>query len=336
MKNNFLNKSLLSFSASALLVSGLNAANAIQSASIDLEEYNLTKVVFDSLDATTLTAFTQDINDGNITIENNTTDNNISLSVESSSSTEIYLSVKNADDIKIIRGNTYNGLTLNVVDTVWDDSNVNVDFNLTKTLGTLVVKNDTWNLITIPAGLTTNAKEMIKANKATMIWGWEVNSSSEYNWVDYPNKMEAGRGYWVRTRIANNTAGSLGNVVATDYNTTVLADYNTSYEVNVSNFADVISAIPKKDEWALVGNSGSGTATIVDTSGTENNSTIYFFEDLLNKEENCYFVSIYHWTTTDSNTSGVWINDTEGGHTISGSEIPQNAAVWTKQRLCDQ
>jgi len=330
MKTNLLQRSILSFSASALLVSGLNGLS-ITSASLDLETYSKLKVVFDiPIGDTNLTAFRTDILDGNITIQNDTTDDNISISLDGNeSNTTFYFSIPDAEDINVIRGNSYNNLVFHMNDSILDDSNTSTDTNLTKTLGTLTVIDDRWNLITIPAGVSTNAKEMIKSGKATMIWGWEYNSSDEYNWEAYPPKMEAGKGYWVRTRITANTNGSLGNIVASDYNTTLVSDVNISLEINASNFADVISNIPFKDEWVLLGNSGAD-ATIIGTSGSEDNASTYFFEDLLNSTENCYFVSIYHW---DASSTGVWINDTEGGAT--SNSIPQNSGVWVKQRLCD-
>jgi len=177
---------------------------------------------------------------------------------------------------------------------------------------------------------------MIIANKATMIWGWDY-SSSDYNWTAYPNRMEAGQGYWVRTRIANNTYGHLNDVMASDYNTTLVGDMNSS-DINTSRFDQIIALFPIKDEWVLLGNSTDKNVTISDNANTSNDGNrsngIYYFEDLLNTEDNCYFVSIYHWKTTDANTSGVWVNDTESGKTTE--PIPAGAGMWVKQRLCDQ
>ena len=333
-----MNKGLLSLTASTLLISSLSAMNTVQSASIDLKTYAMVKIVFDDMNDSGLTAFRQDVIDGNITVENNTTDDNVSLRFfdynvtnkndsNVTTSIEMYLSIPDVNDTKIIRGNTYNNLVVHFNDADLNDSNRSADFNLTKTLGTLNVTDNAWNLVTMPAGVYTNAREMIKANKATMIWGWDLNSSAQYNWTPYPDRMEPGRGYWVRTRISNNTGGSLGNIVASDYNLTSLSDYNTSMEVNVSNFAAVISMIPKKEEWVLLGNSGAD-ANISSVAGSENNTTKYFFENLLNSQDECYFVSIYHWDATNN----VWINDSENGE----GYVPANAGVWVKQRLCNQ
>jgi len=326
-------KTLLSLTASTLLVSGLSASNTITSASINLTDYNATKIVFDTLDTATLDKVKQDIIDGNITIENNTTDDNLSVTYDRNTSNIIYLHVTTPAGIKVVRGNSYNHLTLNVVDTTWDDANTTDDFNLTKTIGTLAVQDNKWNLITMPTGVSTNAKEMIKSGKATMIWGWEQNSSNKYNWAAYPERMESGRGYWVRTRVAANTEASLGNVIASDYNTSVKSDISgITADINTSNFADVVSNMPIKEEWVLLGNGGADANITATSVAKDNNSTHYFFEDLLNKTHNCYFVSIYHWNAT----SDTWVNDTEGGSTPTGITIPANAGVWVKQRLCDK
>jgi hypothetical protein len=301
---------------------------AISTASLDLTDYNLTRVVFEQPLSSSgiLSKFQQDLNDGNITIRNSFTNSKVALKFESNKSQEAFISVKNASDILEVRGFSYYNLVLTVQDSAFNNSNKEENLSLTKTLGTLDVENEAWNLITIPQGLHTNSREFIKANKVSKIWGWEINSSDEYDWVAYPKRMESGRGYWVKTRTANNTGGSLGNVNATDFNPTVFGDVNSSLEINTSNLIEVVLEMPRKDEWVLLGNAGA-EATIHLNSGAENDSSIYYFEDLLNTKENCYFVSIYHWDTT----SEKWIHDS-----VNNAVIPSGSGIWVKQRLCDQ
>jgi len=332
-KTGLLSVATASLLTSTLVTTNLFADRNITSVSLDLETYSKIRIEFNE------TAPSDTSLDKNFTIRNTTTDDNLTLTFDFNDTNYAYYTISGGKEsgtgndlnateaVKKIRGNTQNNLYLAIDENFSND--VSSDFNksLLKTLGTLAVTDNAWNLVTMPAGVYTNAKEMIKANKATMIWGWDLNSSNQYNWVPYPDRMEPGRGYWVRTRISNNTGGSLGNVVASDYNVTLLSDYNSSIEVNASNFAQVVSFIPQKEEWVLLGNSGAN-ATIVDTRGSENNSTTYFFEDLLNGPEECYFVSIYHWDAAN----GKWVNDTENGQ----GTVPANAGVWVKQRLCNQ
>ena len=167
-----------------------------------------------------------------------------------------------------------------------------------------------------------------------MIWGWDLNSSSSYNWISYPDRMEAGLGYWVRTRTSANTKGSLYDVMASDYNTTLTSDFNTSVEVNTSKFNQIIALVPTKEEWVLLGNSTGKDVNITATLGEADNTTSYYFEDLLNKHSECYFVSIYHWSTEENGTNNKWVNDTENGETAQS--IPAGAGMWVKQRLCNQ
>jgi len=339
MTTNFLKKSLLSLTASSLLVTGLSADIAPKVAKLDLETYSRIIVEFNSTVAGT--GF-DTAGESNFTIENNTTDDNLTLAFVFADTNRTIYSIAGgkesgtgntliaADAVKKIRGNTQNGLKL-----LWDYNTSastadDVNISLTTTIGTLTVVDDKWNLVTMPTGITTNAKEIIKSGKATMIWGWEYNSSNEYNWESYPSNMTAGKGYWIRTRITANTSSTLGDIVASDYNTSVKSDISTiTADINTSNFVDVVSKIPNKEEWVLLGNSGVD-ATIISTTGSENNTSTYFFEDLLNSTNNCYFVSIYHWNSTSS----TWVNDTEGGATTT--VIPANAGVWVKQRLCDK
>jgi hypothetical protein len=305
---------------------------AIISASLDLTFYDKIRVEFNMTNEDTIMNFSNDISSDEVFVKNSETTEKAYLNFDFNESNSVFLSVRDQNGINIIKSNSLNSLQLHLNDSGLDDSNISADFNLTKTLGStqfgdLVVANDTWNLITIPHGLHTNSREIIKQEKATMIWGWEFDGSS-YDWVAYPKKMVSGRGYWVRTRISANTEGTLSNVIATDYNSTVLGDYNSS-EINTSNLIEVVSLLPKKENWVLLGNSGS-PAQIIEKIGTENNSTKYYFGDLLNNREECYFVSIYHWKPEIEN----WANDTSDGNT--SEPIPFGAGFWTKQRLCNK
>jgi hypothetical protein len=317
----FLAKAGLLSLATATLMTSANAFT-VTNASLDLTNYNKFKVITSGLTAEDIAKVTALVGDTNITITNSATTDEVNVSFDGNSSDTLYFSIPDADDINIVRGNTLNDLNVTI------EIGPNKDhYPLTKTIGTLAVTDDAWNLITIPAGLHSNAREFIKANKVTMIWGWGW-TGSQYDWVSYPSRMESGKGYWVRTRVAANTAGTLGDIIATDYNATVIGDYNGA-EINTSNFAEVVSMIPKKDEWVLVGNSGQDAHIISSADGSEDNSSVYFFEDLLNAPESCYFVSIYHW---DSGSDS-WINDTINGAT--SSPIPNGAGAWVKQRLCN-
>jgi hypothetical protein len=336
-------KAVLSLSAASLLTTGLSADIAANGAHLDLENYS--RIIIDFNTSTSGTGY-DSAGDNNFSVRNTVTDDNLTLAFVATlddNSTIYSISggkesgtgndLNATEAVKKIRGNTQNGLYVvfdnNTSDDVSDDSNLTLLKTIADGTGEdLNVTDDAWNLITIPAGVYTNAKEMIKANKATMIWGWDLNTSSEYNWVAYPDRMEPGRGYWVRTRITANTAGGLSDVVASDYNLTLVSDVNST-EINTSNFVSVVSNMPKKDEWVLLGNPGAAASIVADT-GTENNTSTYWFEDLLNKTSNCYFVSIYHWDATNNK----WVNDTESGAT--STPIPANAGVWVKQRLCDQ
>jgi hypothetical protein len=320
MKKFLVKAGLLSL-ATATLITSANAFT-VTDASLDLTNYNTFKVVTSGLTAEDIAQVTALVGDTNITIVNSATTDEVNVSFDGNISDALYFSIPDTDDVNIVRGNTLNELNLTI------EIGPNTDhYPLTKTIGTLDVTDDAWNLITIPAGLHSNAREFIKANKVTMIWGWSFNGES-YDWESYPSRMESGKGYWVRTRIAANTGGSLGDIVATDYNATVVGDYNGA-EINTSNFAEVVSMIPKKDEWVLVGNSGETANIISSADGSENNSSIYFFEDLLNAPESCYFVSVYHWDSA----SDSWVNDTINGAT--SSPIPAGAGAWVKQRLCN-
>ena len=271
MRKDLFRTGLLSLTASALVVSNVEAMNVVQSASLDLKTYSMVKVVFDDLNDSGINAFKQDVADGNITIENNTTDDNVSLAYAFERNVtnadgnvtlryEMYLSIPDGNDTNIIKGNTYNQLVLHFNDVDLNDSNNSRDFNLTFTLAdrmpevNLSVTDNAWNLITLPAGTMTNARELIKANKVTMVWGWDWNGSV-YNWEDYPSKMVPGRGYWVRTRVESNTEGNLNDIILSDYNTTVVGDYNTSVDINESNFSAITSKVPQPEQWVLLGNS---------------------------------------------------------------------------------
>ncbi|EJF06331.1 hypothetical protein ThvES_00015830 [Thiovulum sp. ES] len=324
--NGFLNMGAnLEFSA-------MSSLGSVLSASLDLTFYDKIRVKFNMINEDTITNLSSEISSDEVFVKNSDTTDKVYLNFDFNESNSAYLSVRDQNGINIIKSNSLNNLQLHLNDSVLDDSNISADFNLTKTLGStqfgdLNVYNDTWNLITIPQGLHTNSREIIRQGKATMIWGWEHNGTS-YNWIPYPKKMVAGRGYWVRTRVPQNTNGNLSNIIATEYNSTVLGDYNNS-EINTSNLTEVVSLIPKKEKWVLLGNSGF-PASIAEKMGIENNSTKYYFGDLLNNKEECYFVSIYHWKPEIEN----WINDTSDGNT--SEPIPFGAGFWTKQRLCNK
>ncbi len=348
-KKDFIKKSTLSLATFSLLATGLNANINVSKASLDLTTYSMVRIEFNE----TVTDFNLSESEGNFTIENNTTTDKVYLDFNWSEDNVGYYSVLKgieantdnnltaSDAVKKIRGNTRNNLRLLFSTDANFTNGVEANVSLLRNLGTsatdmnVSVKNNTWNLITIPAGLHTNAKEMIIANKATMIWGWDLNSSLNYNWVSYPDRMEAGLGYWVRTRIIANTGESLHDVMASDYNTTLIGDSNTS-EVNTSKFNQIIALVPKTEEWVLLGNSTGKEVNITATFVNEGNATdgVYYFEDLLNKPSECYFVSIYHWSTEDNGTNGKWINDTENGQTAQ--PIPAGAGMWVKQRLCNK
>jgi hypothetical protein len=316
----FLKKAGLLSLATATLITSANAFT-VTSASVDLENYDRLKIVLStSATGADITQIQNLINDTNITVVNSATSDEVNVSFEKNISNTVYFTIDDASDVNIVRGNTNNELNVSI-----EAEGVVNQYNLTTTIGSLAVTDDKWNLITIPAGKHTNAREFIKANKVTMIWGWGW-TGSQYDWVSYPSRMEAGKGYWVRTRVAGNTGGDLGNIIASEYNATVLGDGGV--EVNASNFAEVVSFIPKKEEWVLVGNSGQD-ATIISSSGSEDNASTYFFEDLLNATQSCYFVSIYHWDSTND----AWINDTLNGET--SSPIPSGSGAWVKQRLCN-
>jgi hypothetical protein len=336
-------KAVLSLSAASFLTTGLNADIVPNGAHLDLENYS--RIIIDFNGSTDGTGYDSTSGDGNFSVRNTVTEDNLTLAfvdVFDANSTIYEISggkeggtgndLNATEAVKKIRGNTQNGLYVVFENNTTDDDSDDTNLSLLKTIADgigddLNVTDNAWNLITIPAGVYTNAKEMIKANKATMIWGWDLNSSSEYNWVAYPDRMEPGRGYWVRTRVTGNTGGTLNDIVASDYNLTLLSDVDSA-EINTSNFADVVSNMPKKDEWVLLGNAGA-EATIVADTGSEDNVSTYWFEDLLDETNNCYFVSIYHWDAANNK----WVNDTESGAT--STPIPANAGVWVKQRLCD-
>jgi hypothetical protein len=321
-----------SFSTLGTFQVDFSSPASIISASLDLTFYNKLKIDFEEITEDIITNLSSEVSSDEVFVKNSETTEKAYLNLDFNKSNSAFLSVRDQNGINIIKSNSLNSLQLHLNDSGLDDSNISADFNLTKTLGStqfgdLVVANDTWNLITIPHGLHTNSREIIKQEKATMIWGWEYNGTS-YNWIPYPKKMVSGRGYWVRTRIPANTEGTLSNVIATDYNSTVLGDYNSS-EINTSNLIEVVSLLPKKENWVLLGNSGS-PAQIIEKVGSENNSTKYYFGDLLNSREECYFVSIYHWKPEIEN----WANDTSDGNT--SEPIPFGAGFWTKQRLCNK
>jgi hypothetical protein len=336
MTKSFLKTSLLSLTASTILVSGLNALS-IQSAAINLTDYNSTQIVYDTiLTPTDIASITQDAIDGNLSIfvKNANNEYNISIAFDHNFSKSAYFIVTNSADIKTIRGNTQDELNITTLDnnidgTVGDKKTVKLVSTLGASLNGLAA--DKWNLITMPFDKTTNAKEIIKSGKVSMIWGWDRNTTQTddqendaFMWVAYPDLMEPGMGYWIRTRANVSGSGDLSTVIASDYNATNAAA--NSKERNVT--ASIInSAIP--NQWELLGVPSTGAVTIVSTkAGDENNDTKVWFEDLLNAPEECYFVSIYHWDAT----SDAWINDTEGGATTTA--IPQNAGMWVKQRLC--
>jgi hypothetical protein len=320
---------LLSLATASALFGG-----TIQSASLDLETYSLVKVEFDS--APTEAELSGYLADKNITIEHNQvgkqTENNISLTYVRTEGNTIYLGIA-SDDVSTIRGNTYNDLNLNLAnDALTDFGGGTSNFELLQDLGDVVsgdfnVSNDIWNLITFPSGYQTNARELIKSNKVTMVWGWEYNGTA-YNWASYPDKMVGGRGYWVRTRVAANTERNLNTVNVSDFNGTVLSDIDST-EINTTNFQDIIANTPYYDEWVLLGNS---TGTDVEISATEETNTTtgtYYFDDLLNDERECYFVSIYHYDAEEED----WVNDTDSGATSTA--IPKNSGMWVRQRLCN-
>jgi hypothetical protein len=308
----------------------------IISASLDLVNYDQIKVIFDlsKFDSTVLSLFSNDITNGDIFVTNSKSDDNATLLLDYNISNEVFLSLENQSGIDSVRKNSTNNLKLHFKDSSFNDANISKDFDLTKTLGStsfgdLNVTNENWNLITIPHGLYTNSREMVKSNKVNGIWGWELNlTTNKYEWIAYPTRMEAGRGYWVRTRVPQNTFRNLSDVIASDFEPKVIGDYDGS-EINTSSLIEIVSKIPNINEWVLVGNSGSD-AEIVSSSGTENNSSIYYYEDLLNKTENCYFVSMYHWKADTEE----WVDAVYGGETSEA--IPFGSGMWVKQQLCDQ
>jgi len=328
MKKNFLKQSLLSLTASTLLVSGLSGADIV-SASINLADYNSTQVVYNNiLDQANIDEMTKEANDGNMTIyiKNASNEYNISLKFEYNNSKSAYFSIVDDADLnksKIIRGNTQQN-DINV--TTWTDANMSK--KIVSTIGALSsLVQDKWNLVTMPFDKTTNAKEVVKSGKVSMIWGWDDSATAgTYAWNDYPENMKSGNGYWIRTRANVSGSADLSSVVASDYNATMAVA--NSKERNVT--ASIISG-STKNQWELLGLPSTANVVITSTKpADENNDTKVWFESLLNATEECYFVSIYHWNATTS----AWINDTEGGATATSTPIPQNSGLWVKQRLC--
>jgi hypothetical protein len=326
---NFLNMgATLTYSPGASLVN----FGSIISASLDLTFYDKIRIEFNLTNEDTITNFTNELSNDEVFVKNSKTSEKVFLNFDTNFSNTVLLSVRDQAGINILKGKSLDNLKLHFNDPTFDDSNVSADFNLTKTLGStifgdLAVENDKWNLIAIPQGLHTNSREIIKSGKATLIWGWEFNGTN-YEWVKYPKKMVSGRGYWVKTRVSGNTNGTLSDVIATDYNTTVFGDYNNS-EINTSNFIEVLKLTPKKESWTLLGNSAN-SVSIVSNSGSENNSSSYYFRDLLNDKEDCYFLSIYLWKP-DTET---WVNNTYGGN--STEAIPFGKGFWARQQLCNK
>ncbi len=343
MRKDLFRTGLLSLTASALVVSSMSGDSQVKivSASLDLETYSKVKIEFNTslTDDGNITAIRQDMADGNFTIKNEATGDDVYLVYDRNESDKIFYFTIPDSNLSIIKGNTYNNLhiywtdnDLNDTGTKYntdDDTNASLLFTAedNKTFE-INVSNDAWNLITLPANTMTNARELIKANKVTMVWGWDWNGTA-YNWEAYPNKMVPGRGYWVRTRVKQNTEGNLSDIMLSDYNTTVVGDYNTSVDINESNFSVVTSKIPQPEQWVLLGNSTGKDVNITADKTKENLSKgVYYFDNLLNREKNCYFISIYHWDAKNTK----WVNDTVNGEGI----IPKNAGVWVKQRLCDK
>ncbi|EJF07195.1 hypothetical protein ThvES_00006710 [Thiovulum sp. ES] len=153
----------------------------------------------------------------------------------------------------------------------------------------------------------------------------DFTNSGNYNWVNAPSRMVAGRGYWVKT---NEERYNIKSLSVSDFNNTIIGDYNSS-EINSSNLIELLKLMPKKHEWVLLGNGGNDI-NITSIAGTENNSTTFYFGDLINKNENCLSVVIFHWNATDE----VWINDyVDSQKTVS--TIPSFSGFWAKQTLCD-
>ena len=339
MRKDLFRTGLLSLTASALVVSSMSGSSYdFESASLDLATYSKVRIVFDTnwTNEKNISAIKRDIADGNLTIRNKATSDDVYLTYDRDESNHtIYCTIPDSN-LSIVKGNTYNDLYIHWKDNDLDDDTYDKEggdddknaslLSIAKDVD-INVSDDAWNLITIPAGMMTNARELIKANEVTMVWGWDWNGS-QYTWEAYPSRMVPGRGYWVRTRPEGNTEGNLSDIMFSDYNTTVIGDYNSS-EINVSNFASIASLIPKKEEWVLLGNSTGKDVNITANEKEENLSKgIYYFDNLLNSKDSCYFVSIYHWDAKNK----TWVNDTENGQGL----IPQNAGVWVKQRLCDK
>jgi hypothetical protein len=303
--------------------------NMVSEASLDLSNYKRVKLGFLqnlATDSDIVSKVTNDFADGTISIGNRFTENDILLQYDFNTSENIYATVTNSDDVLKIRGNTYNNLVLKVNDIHFENTNLaSEEFPILEDLGEFPIEYEKWNLITMPKNFQTNSREFIKANKASSVWGWELNDSGNYNWINAPSRMVAGRGYWVKT---NEDRFNIESLAVSDFNNTIIGDYDSS-EINSSNLIELIKMMPKKHEWVLLGN-GSSDINITSIAGNENNSTTFYFGDLINKNENCLSVSIFHWNAIDE----VWINDyVDSEKTIS--TIPSLSGFWAKQHLCD-
>ena len=98
------------------------------------------------------------------------------------------------------------------------------------------LKDFSWNLLSIPSDKMTTSKKMLASGDIQTIWGYDFNTSEDKRWEKFPKRLDAGKGYWVRTYKA----------------TDLTAVKTTGYSAKVVTDKDSIKNAPH-NEWALIG-----------------------------------------------------------------------------------
>jgi hypothetical protein len=202
-------------------------------------------------------------------------------------------------------------------------------------LGVYVVPNR-WNLISIPSCQATTSKRLSQSGTVQTIWGYDDNE-----WTKSPKKLEAGKGYWVKTLPINRDTYVNGDATAgdaTDYDTAGTG-YNSQIEDTTVYSAETNNIVTNFYNVQTTGYDAKyvDSQTVIDKN-SDNTWKLLGIDEAISWSDahsqvhsNCSTVSIFQYSPLGDSACatgncGAW---------NAAPYIPSYSGVWVRQENCD-
>jgi hypothetical protein len=220
-----------------------------------------------------------------------------------------------------------------IADKVGNESNITQEGEFGSANLEVYIVPDRWNLISIPSCKVTTSKNISKSGTVQTIWGYDNDT-----WTKSPKKLEAGKGYWVKTLPVNQDRYTNTTADIVDYNTsgTLYEDTNETLTKDYSTFEnDVVEGFYNVQTTGY-------DATYVNSStilGTNSDTTwkllgidtaISWADAHSQVPESCQTLSIFQYSPL-----GQGCDDGNCGAWNAAPYIPSYSGLWVKQENCD-